>query len=372
MINLLMKKKAAHFLLIPELMYSPPNRAIVNGYLEQGYLVDIFAPGLPDTPTLYGERIQTFSVSYTWIWLLRNIMSLRWFQYSCFSGTSEDPLAVVGIISLIYRSHSFCLVDEIKAGNYRGDRSEWWKRLCKWAIRKSEFQIVNDNNRIQLLKEYAGLPTDRNIIVYPGCFYEKPNISSKNRSEIRRGWGFTDDNFVIGSSGGFNMTAGADWLLNSVSEFSDLYAVIQPLGVSPLSLFLLGSLGFCNRIFVESRRLDWDEAWFMAQGLDIGVCIYTNKAPQFQMMGISSNRLCMFIAMGVPVIASKQDSFSFLEDFDCGVLVSNYTEFKEAIREIRSRGAIMRKNCGVCFKEYIRPGEYYRVLSESIRTLHTS
>jgi len=69
-------------------------------------------------------------------------------------------------------------------------------------------------------------------------------------------------------------------------------------------------------------------------GLDIGLAIYTNPAPQFQHMGISSNRLCMFLAMGVPVIATRQPSFRFIKDYNCGILVENYDQFLAAIRHI--------------------------------------
>ena len=44
------RKKAAHFLLIPELLHSPPNEAIINAYINNGYAIDIYTPGrLPET-----------------------------------------------------------------------------------------------------------------------------------------------------------------------------------------------------------------------------------------------------------------------------------------------------------------------------------
>ena len=38
-------KKAAHFILIPELACNPGNDAIVGALLDLGYLVDLYAPG---------------------------------------------------------------------------------------------------------------------------------------------------------------------------------------------------------------------------------------------------------------------------------------------------------------------------------------
>jgi glycosyltransferase involved in cell wall biosynthesis len=364
-----MKKKAAHFLLIPELIHSPPNCAIINAYIQNGYIVDVFTPGSTPEKTIYGDSIRVFRVEYSWIWILRNIIHTRWFSYALVSGTSEDPLGIVGLICTIYRTKGICLVDEIKSGSYRGDRSELWKKICIRAIRNSNFSIVNDNSRIGLLRQYAGLGEHKEILVYPGCFYQRPEISELKRVEYRKSWGFSNEDFIIGSSGGFNMTAGADWLLRYIKENDDVRSVIQPLGVTPLSMFLLRNLDYHKRIFIQNQRMDWNEAWESAQGLDIGICIYMNQAPQFQNMGISSNRLCMFLAMGVPVIASRQESFTFLETYECGLLVEDYNDFESAVGYIKKNWADMRDNCGKCFEEYIRPSQRYRTLARRIGEL---
>jgi glycosyltransferase involved in cell wall biosynthesis len=83
-------------------------------------------------------------------------------------------------------------------------------------------------------------------------------------------------------------------------------------------------------------------------------------------MGISSNRLCMFLAMGVPVIASRQPSFRFLETYDCGVLVDSYQEFRQAIASIGSRLPQMRENCRRCLQDYIMPPDRYPGLRQAI------
>lgn len=358
-------KRVAHFLLIPELLYSPPNHAIVQAYLSMGYAVDIFSPGNLETQSAYGDQVKMSKVSYSWLWIIKNMFSFKWLSYDWISGTSEDPLAVVAILSFVYRKKSFTLVDEIKAGSYRGDRSDQWKMLCKWGIKRAQFKIVNDEHRIKLLIDYAGLNKNDRIIVYPGCYVQRPETGRDGQS-MKKSWGFPSNAFVIGSSGGFNLTAGADWLLESIREIKDIYAVVQPLGVSPLSIFLMENVEYSDRLFIQKNRLGWFEAWKNCIGFDIGLSIYTNPAPQFQKMGISSNRLCMFIAMGVPVIASRQESFNFLEEYDCGILVESYSDFKLAIQEIRTRKSILKENCKRCFAEYIKPNEHFNTLLKSI------
>jgi hypothetical protein len=362
-------KRAAHFLLIPELLYSPPNRAIIEALLSSGYEVHVFAPNLTSLSTEYGPRVFTHTASYSFRWVAKVICQPFWWKVSCISGTSEEPLAVVGLLAFILKKKSFILADEIKAGSYRGNCSERWKRLCRWAMKQAKFNIVNDQSRVSLLREYVPLASQAQIIVYPGCFHQPPDPSVEYRKELRQHWQIPEQALVVASSGGFNLTAGADWLVKALQDCPELYAVIQPLGVDPLALFLLENIPSIDRVFLQRDRLSWNEAWRSAVGFDIGMAIYTNQAPQFQKMGISSNRLCMFIAMGVPVICSKQESFAFVSNYECGVVVSDYTEFLEAISYISSNLTQMRENCRRCFHDYIMPTDRFPALSRAIDSL---
>ncbi|MEB3199686.1 MAG: hypothetical protein VKK62_04045 [Synechococcaceae cyanobacterium] len=361
-------RRAAHFLLIPELLESPPNRAIITALINNGFEVDVYAPGL--APGLaYGGAVRTMPASYSWRWLIKQSWRFKWRRYACFSGTSEDPLAMIGVLAALHRRPCFVLADEIKSGSYSGNRSETWKKLCRWTNRLARFNIVNDNSRISLLRDYAGLAEHSPIIVYPGCFHKPPSTDSGERARVRREWGFPEDAFVVAASGGFNLTAGADWLVECLRSDQNLHAVIQPLGCDELSRFLLGQLGMGSRIHIESRRLSWEESWKSAVGMDVGLAIYNNPAPQFQAMGISSNRLCMFLAMGVPVIASRQASFEFLETYGCGVMVSDSQEFRQAVSTIRGQLKSMREGCKRCFEEYIMPPNRYANLAAAITTV---
>lgn len=307
-------------------------------------------------PVEYGRR-----------WLFRNLVGRRWRQYVSFSGTCEDPLGVIGPLSLIHRRPFFVLADEIKSGQYRGDSPESWKGLCRFAMRRASFQIVNDQSRLELQRRYSGANERQPMLVYPGAFRNPPD--GADRALLLKTWGFPSNAFVLGFSGGFNLTAGADWLVRAVQSDSEVRAVIQPLNVDPLVRLLLRKMEGHQRVFVEEHRLPWREAWSQAACFDGGVCIYRNPAPQFQNMGTSSNRLCMFLAMGVPVIASRQPSFQFIEDYDCGILVDNEDEFIAAIDRIRDRLEPMKANALRCAREYIDAPGKYLVLRDAIAEL---
>jgi glycosyltransferase involved in cell wall biosynthesis len=356
-------KKAAHFLRIPELAGSPPNQALISAYLELGYEVDLFTPGGSCDADAFGSRVGCRPVEYGHRWLLRNALLPVWRRYSLFSGTSEDPLAIVGVLSTLHGRPSIALVDEIMSGSYRGDARESWKRLCRFAMRKAELNIVNDTFRIGLLKEYAGFSEGKKVIVYPGGYRDPPPpVDRKLQREI---WGVPDDVLVVGASGNFNLDLGADWMIDSL-KMPGRFGVILSLATDPFVLFLLERLENSSRMYVDGTHLGWRTAWAQAAAMDIGAVIYKHSGPQFQHMGTSSNRLCMFLAMGVPVIASRQDSFRFLEEFDCGILVNDSRGFSAAIDRIGERLVEMRANALRCYKEYVAPSEQYVHLREAV------
>src|SRR5262249_9712063 len=218
-------------------------------------------------------------------------------------------------------------------------------------------------SRIELLKKYAGLPNGKRIVVYPSAYRCPP--APVDRKLQRATWGVPEDDLVVGASGIFNLTTGADWLIDALKA-PGRFGVIQPVATDPLALFLLKRLEMNSRIYVEEKRLDWRTAWAQAAAIDIGAVIYNTPAPQFQHMGTSSNRLCMFLAMGVPVIASRQDSFRFIEKFGCGILVDDSRSFSAAVDAISDRRAEMRANALRCWNDYIAASERYIQLREAI------
>jgi glycosyltransferase involved in cell wall biosynthesis len=357
-------KKSAHFLHIPELAYSPPNDAIVTALLELGYQVDLFAPVEKFSVDYYGPRVTANYAEYSKRWILKNAFSQKWFKYDLFSGTTEDPMSIVGLLSKLYHRPSFTLADEIKSGSYSGNRSKKWKNYCQWGMRQSKFTIVNDKARIPIQHEYAKLSDNHPIIVYPGCFKNPPEPA--DRSNIRSKKSIPFDSIVLAYSGVFYQGNGGLWLAEILEKRNDVYIWGQFVGLDPLVQELLKKIKGSERLYIEPERLSWRECWSSMSAVDIGMVVYLQDGPQFQNMGTSSNRLCMFLAMGVPVIASRQPSFEFIERYDCGVLVSNEKELLDAIDYIGQRLDTMKSNALICAREYIDAPGKYKILAEML------
>lgn len=356
-------KKVGHFLLTPNLEKSPPNDAFKRLYEELGFQVDFFSP---IESSKYPNQI---IIRYGYKWLLKNVFSSRWRQYKAFSCTSEDPIVIAGVLAFVWRKPLIFLSDEIKTARYRGDRPESWKKLARWCMRRAQLTVVNDQSRVSLQRKYANIQNDQTISVYPGCFLEPP-VAEGNK-KMREQWSVPKKNAVLGFSGGLNLTAGIDWALDSLENHPNVTMVMQPLAIDDLQRYLLNNNRFSKQIYIQDQIMSWEESWSSMGGIDIGIAVYKNQAAQFQSMGISSNRLCMFLAMGVPVIVSKQSSFEFIEKYECGFMVDGVEEFNEAISNILRNLDQMKENARRCSFEYIdTKGKYQSLKTHFERVLN--
>jgi glycosyltransferase involved in cell wall biosynthesis len=359
-----MKPRIAHFLLIPELAHSPPNDAAVSAWLDLGFDVDLYAPGGRFDVSRYGPRVRPCVAEYGYRWIVRNLIAARWLDYAAFSGTTEDPMAVAGLLGRVYRRPVVTFADEIKSGSYAGDRSRRWKAWCRAGMRASALTIVNEEERLPLQRAYAGLDPDARMLVYPGCFRQPPTAG--DRHALRAARGFPADALLLCYSGVMNHGNGGLWMAEALRACPDLWVWGQIVNLDPLTRGLLERLQGSERLVLERERLSWQDAWASMAAADIGMVVYLQDAPQYRHMGIASNRLCMFLAMGVPVIASRQPSFEFIERYDCGVLADGPEAMAAAVERIGARLPQMRANALTCAREYIRAGERWLELRDAL------
>ncbi len=338
-------KYVAHFLLNSFLQTSPPNDAMSRVYTQHGFKVDMFAP----ENHAKSETLQ--EAHYGVRWIVANVFKRKWRKYSAFSCTTEEPVAVAAILAVIWRKPLIVLSDEIRAGAYYGTRPEYWKKLCRWGLRRANLTIVNDEVRVALQQRYAGLNKNHDFVVYPGCFLEPPKPVP--RSEIKKQWGIKENEYILGFSGYFDLTTGIDLALGCLDEHKNVKLMAQPLGSGELTNYLIKNHRHHDRLCIQETRMTWYESWASAGGMDVGVAFYRNQGDQFQLMGISSNRLCMFLAMGIPVIVNKQPSFQFIEDYECGFMVETQEEFNQALGKILNNLEQMKANAVRCSAEYI-------------------
>ncbi len=312
-----MAKRAAYFQLKESYFGRPFDDGIVRALLDLGYEIDIYAPDGDLPQQLYDERVRRLSVDYRRSWLTKHLGLAR--RYDLFLGTADVPMAFAGVLASAGRRPSVVASDEIYIGGYEGEATLYWKPLTRWAMRSADLTILTDMLREPLQREYAGIRGAHRFVSYPCCYAEP--YRGRSREEARAALGIAEDDFVLSFTGVFSEQNGAHWLVRLIDRVNRKFRVlVQTAGrPDPTIDAILTHLDRDGSVIYRPDRLEWREAPELTIAADASCVFYLSPAPDFQNLGRSSTKLCMSLWIGVPVIATFQPSFTFVDDLQCGV-----------------------------------------------------
>jgi len=356
-------RRAAFFELRADYFGRPFEDGILRALTDAGFAVDLFAPDGELPQTIYPETVQRLAVEYRRRWLQKNLRPSRWRAYDLFLGTADLPMAFAGVLSRLARRPAVTTADEIFVGDYEGAAISYWKKLSRWGMQHAAFTILTDLCRIPLQREYARLGADHEFLSYPCCYafpYDGPS-----RQESRRRLGLAPDDFVLSYTGALTAANGADWVIRLLDAIPDARLLIQTAGHSDAVLDAL--LRRDARVIHLGERLEWMESMQLTAAADVGLVFYLSPKPQFQWMGVSSQKLCTYLWLGVPVVATRQETFSFIEERRCGELIQREADLAGAVNRIRAERDAYAGNTGRAIDEHIRPAEKLHLLTERFR-----
>lgn len=359
-----MTRKAAYFQLRADYFGRPMDDGILRALLAAGYDVDVFAPDGDLQQHDYGDRVRRRSLEFRRSWLQRHMRRRIWRGYDLFLGTADLPMAFAGLLAFLAGRPSVTVCDEIYLGGYEGQATLYWKKLTRWAMRRARFTIITDEVRNPLQREYAGLAASHELIPYPSS-YATP-YDGRSREEARRALGIADDDFVVSATGACRPENATDWLVRLAGR-DGVRVMIQTAGrPDPVTDALLRRL---DGALYLPERLGFRESTETTIAADVNTAFYLSTKPQFQNMGVSSQKLGIALWLGMPVVATRQESFRFIEQFRCGELIDREDELQGALGRIRERREEYAANALRANAEYVRPAERLERLTERFKRL---
>jgi glycosyltransferase involved in cell wall biosynthesis len=356
-------RRAAFFELRADFFGRPFEDGIIRALLDANFAVDLFAPEGELPQTIYPDSVRRLAIEYRRRWLQSHLNPLRWRTYDLFLGTTDLPMAFAGVAAQLARRPLVTAADEIFVGGYEGSATGAWKTLARRAMHRATFTILTDLCRIPLQREYANLPGNHEYFAIPSC-YSFP-YTGRSREAARASLGIAPDDFVVSFTGTFTENNGAHWVVRLLDAMPDVRVLIQPGGHTNPVLDAL--LARDRRVIHLPERAGWMESMELTVAADVGLVFYLSPKPQFQFMGVSSQKLCTYLWLDIPVIATRQPSFEFVERFRCGELIDGDSELAAAVARVRAnRGAYETRRA---IAEYIDPAEKVRLLSARFRAL---
>ncbi len=98
-----------------------------------------------------------------------------------------------------------------------------------------------------------------------------------------------------------------------------------------------------NRLVINSKYLENNEVVEFLSDHEIGFCFYYfddafMQEHYFNYMSAPSGKMFKYLAAGVPVVCSNISGFSFVKEFNCGILIDDLSadSIKQAIQTIRA------------------------------------
>jgi len=100
-----------------------------------------------------------------------------------------------------------------------------------------------------------------------------------------------------------------------------------------------------KRIFWSRSKLEEEELNSLMSTTHCTLALYRNLGPNLELVGMSSGKIMRSIVLGVPVIATRFPSLSFIEEHGLGVLVTHPAEIAGAVEAVMARNEELRQNC---------------------------
>lgn len=367
-------KRAAYFLSDPEHLGRPFDEAIFLALSRLGYHVDVFTTGTPKScDQTFIDRfnlgVRTFDFGARW--LGRRLFDSSWKGYQVYLSCCSAPVPTAYLLAQRSRAKFVIVCDEIYAGRIPPDPR--LERLAKYAMRKADLTIITDLCRVPLQCDYAGLREGQQPFLENRCACVDPRRVRPEKWSLRAHYGIPADMILISYAGNFHEAGGASDFLSLLDavDTKRVGLMIQAAGtMTDLVKQLLARLSNYIPLWVFDQRTTWQQALSVTAMADIGFVVYKQAAPQFSLMGFSSQKLCNHLYLGQPVIALRQPSFQLLEDYGMGVLYDTKAQLPACVQGLIEHLEAYRANVEERYERVIPPdSERMRSLLAGLRPI---
>lgn len=206
----------------------------------------------------------------------------------------------------------------------------------KIAILPNSINTFAKRNKTTYLYDEHDIPLNNNILLYIGALSDTHRVS-----ELVKGFQRVPDNWVLvihSKWDGYDKAI--EGYINNLKEVAN------------------------NRVIIRTKAVPLDQLAELIDSADVGVALYDSKSANVHEVGLSSGKIGHYLASGLPVIVSSQESLSiFTESCRAGVAINGGDELAAALDIIESdyEGYVQRSVD--CYNKYYSTDNYkYDVL----------
>ena len=239
-------------------------------------------------------------------------------------------------------------LNEIEASNYIITHDRWHaefiSKYCK--LRNDQILFLPNASYTDECKEHDNylferlqIPTDKNIILHSGGLGKW--FCSKELAEAAMQW--SENNVLV-----FHTSH----IVNHDSYFQTVKSLVSD----------------SEKVFFSTKPVPNEELDRLVASAKIGIALYSlaELGYRAENMGLAAGKIGNYLKCGIPVIATKVHSLSYIEDYKCGILVDNPTQINDAIDVILRNYDNYANNSYTCYENLWHPKKYLDKIYETL------
>ena len=262
------------------------------------------------------------------------------------------------IASLFNCKHVFFMLEYPQIPTNKHPQLNRLQKYENVVICKADCIITHDKWHKQFLVDNYKLPHDKIFLLPNASFTPEFTFKSNFLQERLK----LSNKIIVLHSGGFGRWFKCKELADSAINWSDHVKLIFH-----MSHRLDGDLYFENIYTHHSDNVCFSldpvlthELDMLVASADIGIALYSVDELEYRatLIGLAAGKIGNYLKCGVPVIATRLQSLSYIEEYGCGILVDDEKDIINAIECIMSNRALYSQNAYQCYRILWHPEKY--------------
>lgn len=236
-------------------------------------------------------------------------------------------------------------------------------------IEGADFLITHDHWHSNFLEKHCDLSKTK-------CLY-LPNASYtdvyKGKSDyLKNLLGISQSKLVILHSGGLGKWFMCKELAEISSRWSDdktlVFHTSHHVDSDPYYKSIRSEVGDRENVKFSTNPVPNTELDELVASADIGIALYSveHLGYRAEYMGLAAGKIGNYLKCGVPVIATRLPSLTYIEEFKCGILVDSLNDIENACNTIRDNYSQYQAAAYKCYMELWHPEPYLEIIEKTL------
>jgi glycosyltransferase involved in cell wall biosynthesis len=296
---------------------------------------------------------------------VKNIIGNK--SYSCFIGFESGGLIFASIIGselnipIIYYSLELYLSYDTR---FSGIRFKHKKMLEREYHKDAVATIIQDEERAKLLFEDNKIHSSKTIVVPVSLL----GAHQKNKTRyLYDRLNIPYEKKIVLQIGGIYLDTCSLEIAKAAQYLPDEWVLVMHGYYEDDLIEKIKSVTSNEKICLSLNVVPFDELPDIIASADIGLAFYKIKSVNDYYIGSSSGKLPHYLQCGLPVITIDFPSLKrIVEEYQCGISVSNPKVIGTAIKQIMSNYDRYRANAFRCYKERYEFSQHFQKVIDMV------